>query len=252
MSLVSLEVPYFGRSQIVSSDDPFLLSLAGQLHAWLATLDTPPNDQNWIVLKDELIQLHYSITCSSNDALSLPQYRVDLLDSVIFPYLKSMKTRVLLDKERFQQLRVLISLVSKSSANKSDDIYIVLQKVDDIVHSINSKRMLFQSELATKLRKYLEVQWVPIINDHKRSLRRIGGGLIALGIVEVIGRPAAVLYPLATILKSVMKIVQELERDKYHISPTVVVDIVKGIIMLIVVSKAISILDAYTGLSILV
>lgn len=245
------ELPFIGRSCVILVEDQNLISVVLDMRNFLQeTNEMRKKDILWSNLNDELKLLVDSMASASESESNQTcwrQYRLDLVNKVIFPYVKSMKNRISLDKDRFQQLHDLIEFISeRKRSNDDDDIFYVLDEVDRMIVRIESKQMFFKSELASKLREYHMFQWRPIIRDHKRSLRRIAGYLLALGFVELIGRPAAILYPLLIILQSVLKISQTLD-EVHMLRPEAILGVAKAVLMIFVVSKAIWILDAYTG-----
>lgn len=126
----------------------------------------------------------------------------------------------------------------------------LLYSIDRLIDNIHSQRTSFQlwkSKLSTLLQTCSNKQWQPILLDTQAGLRSVGGNLICLGMVEVVGRPVVMLYPIYLVVLEALKITNEIEA-RGRVSPDIIVRVVKIICLLLVGFQLISILSMYTGL----
>lgn len=183
-------------------------------------------------------------------SLKYGSYRLDLIETIL-TYIKTAVSSVAyVDPARYHQIHHMVTIATKNiqKDDENDDIFVILSEVESIVSEINSKSMLFSSKLSLALSAYLKKQWSPIISSHRKALRTLGGNLIVLGLVEVVGRPIVMLYPIYSVLIKVLVIVQNSQSQSRTISPTQIIELIKSIIMLFIVSKLLEVLNAFTGL----
>tara|TARA_A100001015_G_C14523212_1_gene531203 strand:- start:78 stop:419 length:342 start_codon:yes stop_codon:yes gene_type:complete len=83
-----------------------------------------------------------------------------------------------------------------------------------IKNEIDSKKQMFPSELSKHLTRILNRQWHPILKDMRRGLTSIGTKFLGLGMVEIIGRPLIILYPLGLGIMEIVEIVRLLDTNK--------------------------------------
>ena len=128
----------------------------------------------------------------------------------VLPYIKSMQVRVSLDKKRFSQVRKLLYLVTDSSNSSTAG---TLLEIDEIVREIKSEGGWFKSELATNLEVSVNKQWQPILSDTKRALQDSGSKLAVIGLIQMIGRPMIMLYPIWLIVQEIIMITKSIETE---------------------------------------
>ena len=126
----------------------------------------------------------------------------------------------------------------------------LLISVDKLIEEINSQNSSFfawKSKLSTLLQTFSNKEWQPILLDTQAGLRSIGGNLICLGMVEVVGRPVVMLYPLYLVALEGLRITNDIEiRGK--ISPDIIIRVIKIAALLFLGFQLITILSMYAGL----
>jgi hypothetical protein len=118
--------------------------------------------------------------------------------------------------------------------------------METMIKEINSQRSLWKSKLVTSLECSVKKQWEPIIHDHKQMLQTVGSQLFALGLVEVIGRPILMLYPLYLAANDLLNIATEFEVKK-TVSLSSVVQLGKLFVMSMAILQISNILAMYSG-----
>ena len=245
-------VKYYGRDIVMDHTHP---TIDNSIHALKQVIEDilkmKSANSQWVQLKDALLRM---ISYLSDTNVSKKLYRVQILNEAVIPYLSTMKTNSFLDTARFQQIEYLLDILSDSDKiySMSSDITtlhpaITCQLIDKLVIEINSKNYWRQSTLASKLQTAVMKQWTPILHDLRNALQNIGLRLTALGLVEVVGRPVVMMYPLWLLLREVLHLVKQIEH-KQSISPTTVVTMVKAFLMLYVSSSLVSLLSMYQGM----
>ena len=149
---------YAGRSELVAASD------VRRLKATKAVIDAcsdiehlAQKSEDWRGVKQVAAEIASNL--SNPDAI-WPQYKVEILQDVVCPYLSAMTHRAVLDQNRFTQVRLLIThLNSPSTAHPAT----ILIEMDSILAAIDSKSSWFRSELGDRLRKALELQWSTIL-----------------------------------------------------------------------------------------
>jgi hypothetical protein len=182
---------------------------------------------------------------------------MEILNDAVLPYIKSMKGSYAMDQARFSQIEFLLDILSDS-----DKVYnastqglessllhpaVTCQHIDALIKEINSRPYWTKSSLARSLESAVDKQWRPIVADNRMALQSVGAKLAAIGLVEVVGRPAVMLYPLWLLVQQVLTIVRQIEH-KQSISPSTVVAVVKALLLLYVSSYLMALMAAYQGM----
>lgn len=125
----------------------------------------------------------------------------------------------------------------------------LLYSIDRLIDNINQSNSLFswKSKLSTLLKNFSNKQWQPILLDTQVGLRSMGGNLICLGMVEVVGRPVVMLYPLYLVAMEGLKLTNEIE-VRGRITPDVIIRVIKIVALLLLGFQLITILSMYPGL----
>ena len=121
-------------------------------------------------------------------------YKLQIIKNVIFPYIKTMKTRIILKKQRFLQIKFLINLLyqqnneKKNGENESEndrkedeeeEILMInhpantLIQIENIIQSIKQERNWFQSEFEVDLEHAVQLEWKPILKESRYRLSSI-------------------------------------------------------------------------------
>ena len=124
----------------------------------------------------------------------------------------------------------------------------ILFTIDRVLDDINGHTMLWESKLSKLLRACSKKQWQPILLDTQSSLRTIGGSLIALGMVEVVGRPVVMLYPVYMVILQALKLSREIEMNNNKITVHQYLQIFKIGVYFIFAYLLLTVLAMYTGL----
>ena len=212
-----------------------------------------------------------------------------------------MTGRMVLEQKRFRQIIDLISIVFHDSNHKPipigvDNIYMnintsnirtqshttqhtqhpsfILNHVDELICEIN----FWKSELSKLLTNTSNVLWRPILIDMKVSVTSISSKLIVVGLVDMIGKPLLMLYPVWMLCQQVLIIVNNLKLNKVQngtgagtgrvtgagagtgvtltedflssrgLNIQVIFQLIKAILLLVVISKFIKILELFQGI----
>jgi hypothetical protein len=251
-------VPFLGRDIMVAPSDLVYQRAAGALSAVSANVvkvasSTKP-DSLWVVMAQNLTQFSQKFF----DPQRPPKrYQIDILLEALVPYIEEIQTRIHTDSSRFSQLEELFSILTDGSStggsqsgaayDATSTSYHDLRRIESLVKEIDRQGGLWKSKLSNNLTRAVNRQWRPIISDHQRALQQLGGRLCILGLVEAVGRPVVMLYPLFLAAKEALKIASEFEKNK-KLSPQSIVQIVKMVGLLWAVMQLSGILAMYTGL----
>ncbi len=123
----------------------------------------------------------------------------------------------------------------------------LLHELDKLSDEISSNGGLWESKFGKLLRTSSNKLWQPILLDVQCSLRTIGGNLLCLGMVEVVGRPVMMLYPIYLVCVESTQIAKEFETQR-RITPQSILQIAKIFSLLLIGYQLITILSMYTGL----
>ena len=96
----------------------------------------------------------------------------------------------------------------------------ILCKIELIIDDIdnNSGFGLWKSSLASSLRRAVKKQWDPILKDTQKALQLVGSKLLMLGVVEVIGRPLIMLYPLYVISTDCLQVISDMNLQQEELT----------------------------------
>jgi hypothetical protein len=160
-----------------------------------------------------------------DEKVPMEKYRLEIINEAVLPYIQEMKARIHVDKSRFMQVKEIVSVLTHDFTagerdNRASLIHPanVLFTIDRVLEDINGHSMLWESKLSKLLRACSKKQWQPILLDTQSSLRSIGGSLIALGMVEVVGRPIVMLYPIYMVISQALKLSKEIELNNNKIT----------------------------------
>ena len=248
-------VPYFGRDGVVvTSDTIYQLAAESLIEAStsIATTALSKKLPMWTSLSEELARFCKGFL---DPEVPIKRYQLDLLVEALIPYLQDRKNQLHTTASRFSQIETLLRILSGSdsshvspgSAEISNHPYHSLIKIERLIVDINREGGMWKSKLSTALQQGVKKQWEPIIGDHQRALSSIGGKLCMLGLVEAVGRPIVMLYPLFLVAQEALKIASEIEVKK-NISVRSIMQIAKMLVMLLGVGQLSGILSMYTGL----
>lgn len=256
-------IPYFGRSIIVQNDDPVLVKSINTLRKLsndcnrLSNNDKAKNKDSWKSLQQDLDNTIHTLIDSN---LSVSKYRLDILNEAVIPYLISMESSLNIEHSRYFHLSSLLALLSgdHSSINTRDNQNLLhpsstLIELESLVKDINRQSGfgLWPSRLGKSVDIAVQKQWQPIIQDNKRALTNIGGKLICLGLVEIVGRPIIMLYPLYLVSQEILQIVSDIQLPKESstkVSLKSIVNLIKAIVMLYASLQILGVLSMYSGL----
>ena len=123
----------------------------------------------------------------------------------------------------------------------------ILYSVDALIDDINRSSSFWESKLSKLLRACSQKQWQPILLDTQSTLRTVGGNLICLGMVELVGRPVMMLYPIYLVVLEGLKLARQLE-TQHRLTASSVVSITKLIAYVLICYQLLTILSMYSGL----
>lgn len=248
-------VPYFGRNAVVLPTDKVYqtaVELFLDVSTSIAKIAPSKNNQLWTNLSEELGKFSSGFL---DPEVPIKRYQLDLLVESIIPYLQDIKNQIQIQPARFSQIQHLLRILSGSDSSVvssgvgeggSHPCHSLI-KIQTVILAINREGGLWKSKLSKALEEGVRKQWAPIVADHQQALLSIGGKLCILGLVEAVGRPIIMLYPLFLITKEILKISSEVEAKK-RVSMQSVMQIGKMIVMLFGVVQLLGILSMYTGL----
>lgn len=248
-------VPYFGRNAVVLPTDKVYqtaVELFLDVSTSIAKIAPSKNSPLWTNLSEELGKFSDGFL---DPEVPIKRYQLDLLIESIIPYLQDIKNQIQIQPARFSQIQHLLRILSGSDTSAvnsgvgeggSHPCHSLI-KIQTVILTINREGGLWKSKLSKALEEGVRKQWAPIIADHQQALLSIGGKLCILGLVEAVGRPIIMLYPLFLITKEILKISSEVEAKK-RVSIQSVMQIGKMMVMLFGVVQLLGILSMYTGL----
>lgn len=244
-------VPYYGKDRLVERTDVTYQKAVDsfiEASTKIAEIAIKKKDHLWTSLSEELGK--FSQIFLDSDA-PLKQFQLEILVDSIIPYLQEVKNQLHTQSTRFIQIQDLLQILSVSdrtvTGEKNNHPCHTLLKIESVIVTINRERGLWKSKLSTMLEAGVKKQWAPIISDHQQALMSIGGKLCILGLVEAVGRPIIMLYPLFVLTKEALKISAEIETKK-RISLQSIIQIGKMVAMLFAVAQLLGILSMYRGL----
>ena len=245
-------VPYFGRNGVVAPTDvAYLKAVESLIDVSTSIAKIAPSKSNhlWATLSEELGKFSQGFL---DPDVPKKRYQLDLLVETVIPYLQEAKSQLHTQPSRFNQIQSLLRVLSESDVSQgtrehASHPYHSLKKIETIIVSINREGGLWKSKLSKALEDGVSKQWAPIIADHQQALLSIGGKLCILGLVEAVGRPIIMLYPLFIISKELLKISSEIDVKK-KVSMNSVMQVIKMAVMLFCVVQLLGILSMYTGL----
>ena len=245
-------IPYFGRNGVVAPTDvAYLKAVEALIDVSTSIAKIAPSKSNhlWVTLSEELGKFSQGFL---DPDVPKKRYQIDLLVETVLPYLQEAKSQLHTQPSRFNQIQAILRVLSESDVSQgtkehASHPYHSLKKIETIIVSINREGGLWKSKLSKSLEDGVSKQWAPIIADHQQALLSIGGKLCILGLVEAVGRPIIMLYPLFIISKELLKISSEIDVKK-KVSMNSIMQIVKMAVMLFCVVQLLGILSMYTGL----
>ena len=215
-------VPYFGRDGVVVPTDLIYQQAIESLidaSTSIAAIALSRKAPMWTSLSEELAQFSHGFL---DPKIPIRRYQLDLLVETVIPYLQDRKNHMHTNASRFSQIESLLRILSGGDTSQSspggadsgNHPYHSLIKIEKLIVLINREGGLWKSKLSTSLEEGVRKQWSPIIGDHQRALSSIGGKLCILGLVEAVGRPIMMLYPLYLVTQEALKIASEIEIKK--------------------------------------
>ena len=255
-------VQYYGRSLVVPRDaESFgaaLTSLASLQEVTSKLARTSPLAAGWRQIDSDL--------CAVVDMMMIrdvEMYKMNILVS-ISSYLHEIVGRhgKPIDPSRFQQVHQLLrALYNDDSSEGAGSTSVhhhparTLAELDGLLREIrDSARFNFSpSSLVQRLEAAITKEWRPITKTTQDALNSVGSKLLFLGLVETIGRPLVMLYPIYLVLNKVLEIVAKFEansipgsrRGEFRAKDAT--DLIKAALLLLVCSKLMSVLQMYSG-----
>jgi hypothetical protein len=214
---------------------------------------------NWNRLHEQLVTTYQTI---SQDGVPFPQYKAYLLSTVVCPYISEMSTRKILSPTRYQQLSRLIALMTDDTAAGAEPRHPVhlLLAVDEVWKEVRAEAGLWPSALAGRLSVASSSLWSPILTELRDDAQSLSFKFLAVGLVDAVGKPLLLAYPLWLICEQALKLVQAVEVPPTHkggaatagavlsgVNASVVVQITKAVLLLFLVQKFISLLELFSG-----
>ena len=178
-----ITTPYCGKMLCIGEDDKNLLldqsiKLARELAVSTKSTSCHHGEQ-WKQLKDKIGSIVHHITMNK-DAFHMTEYKFQILTGTVLPYMTSMQCRMKLEPRRFQQINKILYLLCEESQHvqpqartlvhfpvQSPHPATVLLLLDEVVRGIHSEAGWWQSELGTSLQHAVDMQWLPILQDHR-------------------------------------------------------------------------------------
>jgi hypothetical protein len=234
-------VKYYGRSNYVDSNDESLQTIRKEVNDICSLVDNKKNDKRWKSLSDDLTNLEISLHASSSSQqhLEIKQYQLDIINDSIIPYIRELNTRITIEPSRYDQLKNLLDiLLHNNDANDQETNHPahILCKIELLIDDVdrNSGFGIWKSSLAGSLRRAVKKQWDPILKDTQKALHFVGSKLLMLGVVEVIGRPLIMLYPLYVISTDCLQVISDMNLQQEELTMRTISQIPPGKFLLIV------------------
>jgi hypothetical protein len=172
-----VQIPYCGNKCYIDDDAKHaLLQQSITLAGDVATATKNYDSVQWKNLKEMVGDIAQRV--STKDQFLMEDYKFQILSGAVLPYVRIMTTRIKLEPRRFQQITKLLKLLcSDTQGNVSTTTPTSLQHhyhpaavlllLDEEVRRINSEAGWWQSELGSSLQSAVELQWLPILQDHR-------------------------------------------------------------------------------------
>jgi len=216
-------------------------------------------DPNWNKIHEQLVVTYNEI---SQPGAVFPQYKAHLLSAVICPYIAKMSQRKILAPTRYQQVSRIITLMGSPHGNEGSPQHPVhlLLEMDEVCREVAAEAGLWPSDLAAYLQGASTALWAPILTDLKTDTQSLAIKFLAVGLVDVVGKPLLLAYPLWLIVEQALKLVQAVEAPQdggapvttaanalQNVNATVIMQVVKAVLLLFVVQKFIALLELFSG-----
>lgn len=208
-----------------------------------------------------------------------PHYSLVVLNQAVLPYVKKMTERMVLEPSRFAQLEAVLHLLILHEAQcQQQDMTPrgrehahparVLLELDDVCAAVKRETGIWRSQFGTLLDSTLTTLWRPILHDVKSGCQSVGTKLVVLGLVDAIGRPMLLLYPVYLILEQALAVIRAVKAEQQrHSAPSAgaadfasvllsstsvsvpaALQLVKAFALLLVVSKGLAVLERFQSL----
>lgn len=180
-----ISAPYCGNMLCIGMDSKNALlqqsiSLAGELA--MSTKSCYDSTQ-WKHLKDKVEQIAHRVS-KNKDTFYMEEYKFQILSTAVLPYMSSMQSRMKLESRRFQQINKLLYLLCDENCQQQPPQSqppqsqphvesphphpaAVLLLLDEVSREITSEAGWWQSELGSSLQSAVDMQWLPILQDHR-------------------------------------------------------------------------------------
>lgn len=294
-------IPYCGYSQKVSLYDTQRVKTSQSLNEILVTITKHTNNMgtkdgdDWNRLLETLKNVNDIVHIEPNDTDNgstesarniLRHHQLIILNDTIIPYVSKMTTRMVLEKKRFRQIVDLLAIVfheaninivpggvqynyTTASPTQHQHPSFMLNHMDGLIREINAEGGFWKSEFSTLLTNTSNVLWRPILVDMKVSLTSISSKLVIIGLVDMIGKPLLMLYPVWMLCQQILVIVQNIKLERLRrrqvdtrSSPAsfeeflalrglnlhIIFQMVKAIVLLVIISNLIKILEMFHGI----
>lgn len=167
MQTSAVSTRYFGNKYYINeaSKNTLLrqtITLAGEL---ATAAQKESTNEYWGRLKDQIGKFGNKI--SIDDSFHMEEFRFQILSVAVLPYMRTMQTRMTLEPRRFQQITKLLLLLLDESYSHHGHPATLLLLLDEEARRINNEAGWWQSELGVSLRNATELQWMPILQDHR-------------------------------------------------------------------------------------
>lgn len=198
------------RIHIDESSKTKLLNETITLSGELSSTSQKAKSENWLQLKKLIENLGKRVTVP--DQFHMEEYRFQILMTAVLPYMHTMQSRMSLEPRRFHQITRLLHILTYHTAESTHPAEVLLA-LDEELRGIKAEQGWWQSELGTSLQGAIDLQWMPILQDHRKGLRNVGQKLIILGLVEFI-RPIVLVYPAWLLLSEASMITKQLQMSE--------------------------------------
>jgi hypothetical protein len=228
-----------------------ILTIQNTKNANNLVVDGDAGSGNWVQL--------YTLLQSTEAALQqgrAPPYALQLLGKAVLPYIEKMIERVVLEPKRFKQIDNIIHILLLREY--PHHLSVNLLELDVICKDILSEGGFWRSEFGTLLQASLQDAWRPVLLYMRGKCMDIGSKLFMIGLVDSIGRPLMMLYPLYLTTHQVLKLLQNvniganlerLERtDRNENILITILQLIKALCLLFAVSKILIIFEYMTSI----
>lgn len=219
-------------------------------------------ESNWVRVREQLSRIYTKI---SQPNATMCRYRERILSEVLIPYTKKMTSRWVLSPSRFHQLCRLMAILEDPEYESKHPVHGLLE-LDEICIEVHSEASVWQSDFGKLLQNSNQNLWRPVLKQLRGDAQSIATKFAVIGLIDVIGKPLLLVYPLWLILEQALALVQKTKLPEAisrnpngnhqgisvsailgQVDALVIMQLVKAFTLLFIVQKFMTLLQMFTG-----